>query len=247
MSHPKTVRSGCPAHAFFLLLCIAWNGLSHAGAFVVSPVRATLSATQSVAALTVRNDGDQPAVVQLEAVSWSQREGKDIYTTTREILATPPIFTVPAKATQVVRVGLRRVPDPYSELAYRLYLQEVPPPPKPGFQGLQVALRIGVPVFVLPPVVAKPVLNWEVAVIPDGTLKLSLENSGNAHVQLANFKLSLVSGAELAALQVAAYVLPGQSQSWVVKPDRIPRPGDTLHLFAQTDAGDIRVEIAVKP
>ena len=31
---------------------------------------------------------------------------------------------------QIVRVGLRRGPDPQRELAYRLYLQEVPPPPK---------------------------------------------------------------------------------------------------------------------
>ena len=121
----------------------------------MSPVRATLSARQQVGALTVRNDGAEPAVVQLEVLSWSQQDGKDVYVPTAEILATPPIFTVPAGGSQVVRVGLRRAPDPGASSPIGCICRRVPPPPKPDFQGLQVALRIGVPVFVLPPAPAQ--------------------------------------------------------------------------------------------
>lgn len=224
---------------------IAGTGAASAGSFQVNPVRATLSTSLPVGSLTVRNTGSEPAVVQLEVVRWSQQEGKDVYSPTREILATPPIFTVPAGGSQVVRVGLRRSPDPQRELTYRLFLQEVPPPPKPGFQGLQVALRIGVPVFVLPPTPAKPVLRWQVIRTPEGALKLSLTNRGNAHVQVANFKLALAGGAELSTQQVAVYVLPGQSRDWLVEAATVPSPGATLRVFAQTDAGDVEAEVVV--
>ena len=46
--------------------------------------------------MTVRNTGSEPAVIQMEVMSWSQAQGKDVYTLSKEILATPPIFTVPA-------------------------------------------------------------------------------------------------------------------------------------------------------
>ena len=62
----------------------------------------------------------------------------------------PPIATIAPDKEQIIRVGLRRAPDKERELSYRLFLQEVPAPPKPGFQGLQVALRVGLPVFVQP-------------------------------------------------------------------------------------------------
>jgi len=235
--------------ALGLALWIAGAGAASAGSFAVSPVRATLSAQQPVGSLTVRNDGDEATVVQLEVVGWTQQQGgRDSYAPTKEILATPPIFTVPPGGMQTVRVGLRRAPDAQQELTYRLYLQEVPPPPKPGFQGMQVALRIGVPVFVAPPVPAKPVLRWQAARAPDGgSLRLTLTNSGNAHVQVANFRLALPGGAQpLATQDVAAYVLPGQSRDWSVKVSPLPAAGTTLGLAAQTDAGDAEATVVVE-
>lgn len=230
----------------FLSLCLLACTSAQAGTFVVNPVRATLSASQSVGALTVRNDGAEPTVVQLEALSWSQQDGKNVYGSTREILATPPIFTLPPGGSQIVRIGLRRAPDPERELSYRLYLQEVQPPPKPDFQGLQVALRIGIPVFVLPSSPAKPVLHWQLSRTPQGQLKLTLSNTGKAHIQVANFRFVPAGREPLPTLQVAAYVLPGQSRDWLVDAAPAPPPGSALRLFAQTDAGDIQVELVVE-
>ena len=229
----------------FLFLCLLACTSAQAGTLVVSPVRATLSASHQVSALTVRNDGAEPTVVQLEVLSWSQQDARDVYDPTREILATPPIFTVPPGGSQIVRVGLRRAPDPRRELSYRLYLQEVPPPPKADFQGLQVALRIGVPVFVLPPAPARPVLRWQLSRTPQGQLKVTLSNDGNAHIQVANFRLVPAGRQPLPTLQVAAYVLPGQSRDWLVDAAPAPPPGSALRLFAQTDAGDIQAELVV--
>src|SRR3546814_9833017 len=68
-------------------------------------------------------------------MAWSQSGGKDVFAAVDDILATPPIFTIPAGGSQVIRVGSRRAPDPQHERAYRLFLREVPPAPQPGFQG----------------------------------------------------------------------------------------------------------------
>lgn len=222
-----------------LILLITGAGAASAGSFQVNPVRATLSISQSIAALTVHNTGDEATVIQLELFSWTQQDGKDVYTPTREILATPPIFTIPANGSQVVRVGLRRKPDAQHELTYRLFLQEVPPPPKPGFQGLRVALRIGVPVFVLPTAAVQPQLQWQATHTPEG-VKINVSNSGNVHVQIANIRLGSKSAA---THQIAGYVLPGQSRSWVL--DEKAQPGATLQLKAQTDAGEMQANVTV--
>lgn len=229
-----------------VVLLLYGTGSASAGSFQVNPVRATLSAKQSVGALTVRNTGTEPAVVQLEVVSWSQQEGNDIFVATREILATPPIFTVPPGGAQVVRVGLRRPPDPTRELTYRLYLQELPPPPKPDFQGLQVALRFSVPVFVLPPIPPKPLLQWKLSRTAQGQLKLGLQNSGNAHVQIASFNLAPVGGGPLPRQQAATYVLPGQSREWLVEAASALAAGTTYRLVAQTDGGDVQADVVVE-
>lgn len=90
------LRRALSRAACALAFLLAGTGAACAGSFQVNPVRATLTASLPVGSLTVRNTGSEPAVVQLEVVSWSQQAGNDVYTPTKEILATPPIFTVPA-------------------------------------------------------------------------------------------------------------------------------------------------------
>lgn len=224
----------------FILLFLLWSPWTQAGSFSVSPVRVTLSTSAPISAITVQNDGKESVVVQLEAMAWAQQAGKDVYTPSSDILATPPIITIPAGGSQILRVGLRRTPDPQRELTYRMYLQEVPPPPKPGSTGVQVALRLGLPVFVAP-VAEQPVaaLVWGISRVHDGKHQVSLKNSGNSHVQVANFKLVSADGSDLGTQQVAGYVLAGQTVNFQAKDIKAPASGGQLRLVAQTDVGQI--------
>ena len=237
--------------AYGLFLLVAGASVASAASFGVSPVRVTLSESQSMGAITVRNDGAEPVSMQMEMLNWSQAEGKDVLTPTRDLLANPPIFTVPAGGSQLVRVGLRRAPDGQRELTYRIGLQELPPPPNPDFMGTRMLMRVSLPVFVLPKVDAKPVLLWQATRTPQGALKLSLTNNGNAHIQIANFKLSLPGSAQpWVTKQSAEYVLSGQSRDWNLPAHSeypVPPPGTSLQLFAQTDAGDIEAEVLIAP
>ena len=226
--------------ALFLGAC----GAAGAGTFDINPVRATLTPAQAVTAITVHNGGDEDTVVQLEVLSWSQQAGKDVYGPTREILATPPIFKLAPGATQIVRVGLRRAPDPQRELTYRLFLQEVPAAPKEGFEGLRVTLRMGIPVFVTPPVAAAASLQWSAVRTPQGQISLGASNGGNAHIQIMNIGVSL-SGKELGRLTEPSYVLAGQSRSWPPLPVNAP-PGSVLRVVSRTDAGDLSADVVVE-
>lgn len=231
-----------------LALCLSMAGTTRAGSFQVSPLRATLSGSQPVSALTVRNAGTQPAVIQLEAMAWSQPAGEDKYVPAPDILATPPIFTVPAGGSQVIRVGSRRPADASSERAYRLFLREVPPPPKPGFKGLQMALQISLPVFVLPATKAAPELHWQAASATNGQLRIGVTNRGTAHVRLTDFKLSPAgSPRHLPMSAQPVYVLPGATHDWLVDARGVVAAGSTLHVSAQadTDAGAVQADVVV--
>ena len=237
--------------AYGLFLLVAGVSEVSAASIGVSPVRATLSADQQVGALTVHNTGTEPMSVQLEVMNWSQQDGKDVFTATREVLANPPIFTLPGGGSQLIRAGLRRAPDARSELTYRIFLQELPPPPNPDFNGARMLMRVSLPVFVLPALAAEPVLRWKAARTSDGALKISLTNIGNAHVQIANFSLSLPGSAQpWITQQSSTYVLHGQSRDWILPANAenpSPPPGAILQIFAQTDAGDMEAEVLITP
>ena len=237
--------------AYGLLLFVAGVSVVSAANIGVNPVRVTLSENQKMGTLTVRNGGTEPMSMQLEVLNWSQEEGNGVFTPTRELIVNPPIFTIPAGGSQLIRVGLRRAPDAQRELTYRIFLQELPPPPSPDFQGAKMLMRVSLPVFVLPKVTAKPVLRWHAVRTSDGALKISLSNSGNAHIQIANFSLSLPGSAQPWITQQASnYVLIGQSFDWILPANAdysIPKSGATIQLFAQTDAGDIEAEVLVLP
>ena len=232
-----------------LFFVLAGASIASGASFGVSPVRVTLSDDQKISTIIVRNDGTETVSMQMDVLNWSQEEGDDVLTPTRELIANPPIFTVPPGGKQLVRVGLRRAPDVQRELTYRIAIQELAPPPDPDFMGTKMLVRISLPVFVLPKVDAKPVLLWQAARTPQGALKISLTNNGNAHIQIANFKLSLPGSQQpWVTKESAEYVLPGQSRDWTLPANSenpAPPLGVTLQLFAQTDAGDIEAEVLV--
>ena len=209
--------------------------LARAASLDVDPIRVVFSAQSTITVVTLTNAGDAPATVQLEPVAWSQDKGEDVYTSTHDLLATPPIFTVQPHAKQIIRLGLRAKPDPVRENCYRLYLQEVPQAQQLKGLGVQMALRIGVPVFVAPAAPLKPSLQWTLKRTSDKELELDASNDGNAHVQVRQITLTGPDGQTL-TVQQAAYVLPGASRSWQVPTTKSLNAGK-FKVSADTDQG----------
>jgi len=230
-------QAACGLAFLFLAVGHAWAG------FQVGPVSATLSADQRVAALTVRNTGAAAATIQLQVMVWSQSGGKDVFAPAEDILATPPIFNVPAGGSQVIRVGSRRAPDAQQERTYRLFLREVPPAPRPGFQGLHVVLQISLPVFVQPSAAIAANLHWRATRIDAGHLKITADNSGTKHAHLSHLVLSGEVGKRLPMSDKAVYILAGSNHEWLV--DTAVAEGDHLKLAMDSDNQALQTDVAV--
>jgi fimbrial chaperone protein len=186
-----------------------------AGTFTISPLRVDFGGAARTAALTVRNDETVPVVVQADALAWSQESGEDDLAPSHDLLVSPAVFTLAPGGSQLVRVALRREADVSRELAYRLTLQEVPQAAGPGFTGLQVALRLSVPVFVAPRAPAEPQLAWSATRTATGAVTVTVRNQGAAHARLQGFALKTADGrATLGEQPALAYVLPGATRRW---------------------------------
>jgi fimbrial chaperone protein len=229
---------------FFAAFVLDASGVAQASSFSVNPVRVTLSAKQPVAAITVRNSGTESTVVQLETTAWSQDQGADVLQATGDLLATPPIFTVPAGGTQIVRVGLRGARDMKGEVTYRLILREVPPS-KPLQTGLRVALKISMPIFVVPSTNVAPDLQWRAARSANGQVRVYATNTGNAHVQLGKLELA-AGGSVLGSRNLAEYVLPGNTRSWLVEAKGAPATGAKVRISTTSDSGAFQSDVALE-
>ncbi len=194
---------------------------------------------------TATNSSDTPTVVQLQIVAWSQENGEDVYTPSRNLLATPPIFTVAPGSQQTVRVGMRTEPDARQETCYRLVLTDVPPAPTPEFRGVQIALRMGIPVFVEPAVDTGPTLKWSVKLLSPLELQLSAANNGNAHAQVLKWELKSPDQSKLLAQNTGGYVLPGTSHTWMVKLASPLAANTPLEVTADTDRGTLHAQLVL--
>lgn len=223
-------------------------GLATAADWEIDPVRIELTQSQPTAAITLKNTSDQPTSMQVDVVAWSQVDGKDVYTPSRELLVSPPIVTIPPKGEQVIRAALRRPADANRELSYRIHLQELPPAPKPGFMGVNVAMRVGLPVFV-ESLKGKPTpkMVWNVQPMPGNQLKVSLQNQGTAHVQVTDFSLYLPGGSQAVASELGStYIMAGQSHEWLMAMATTEKMVDgRLQLKAFTDAGDVDTQLVL--
>lgn len=219
---------------------------SWAGSFTVAPVRVELSPAKPLGSVTITNDSDEPVKVEISGVAWSQNNAEDVYQDTRDLIVTPPVITLAGKSSQIIRLGLRRSPDPKNELAYRLFITEIRPQVKTEATGVTMNLRMSIPIFVKPTSAAKTQLEWTAKKAADGSLVLRAQNIGNIHMQVAN--LQLAAGSDVVGkMSSANYLLPGQTAEWTIKPEAGQNfNSPTLALTGFSDAGDLKVDLKVQ-
>lgn len=225
-----------PALAGACTLAVA----ASAASFKLYPVRIVLSPDQPVQTMTIHNSGTEPARAQLRVFAWSQVDGNDVFTETRDILANPPIFELPPGHDQIARFGLRTTPGT-TEKSYRVFVQEVPTdrPRKAG--EIRALLRISVPIFVPSPgAVGK--LEWRLWPSGGRQVALAIRNLGGAHVQLNRIELRR-NGRPIAAKDMSVYLLPGSARQLALDAATALPAGQTAELKAETDQGELSTSI----
>jgi len=222
---------------------------AQASSFTVSPVRIELSSAHRTALLTVQSDQDEPVVLQARPKHWTQRDGDDALEETQDVLLTPAVFTLPPHGQQVLRIALRTEADARIERDFRVIIDEVPAAPKPGFTGLNIALRLSVPVFVKSAAKGAPALEfastWDESA---GKFGVTATNTGTEHLQIRSFEVHPQGDADSGWRNaVLRYVLPGSRVSWDWSvPTGTPRPTE-IDIKLESDQGPITATVKTSP
>jgi fimbrial chaperone protein len=194
-------------------LGLLWLGCATTAAtgLRTSPSWLVLGAGQKSAELSVSNTGDQPLHAQVRLYRWTQHQGKEQLTPTRDMAVSPPIMEIAPRQRQVVRlVRLGETASP-QEGSYRILIDQLP---RPGVTGEQTVLRYSAPVFVAPAAPGAPRLSTSLSHEDRRTL-LRVDNHGSTHARLADLGYRDADGRRVTvADRLAGYVLPGQYKTW---------------------------------
>jgi fimbrial chaperone protein len=195
-----------------LVAALAAPAPALAGSLQVDPIRLEISTGRRTATVRVRNQEQVPVTIRAYPLEWNQVDGEDRYTESSAVIVSPPIFTIPAGGTQIIRVGLRNASaDPR---AFRLMVEEVPQA-SPG-TGVQVALRLNLPLFAMMNAGAQSELAWSARRGGDGRWTVEASNGGRNYVRVEPAAAEAATGVDLDSNFNLGVVLPGSSRRWVI-------------------------------
>ena len=208
------MRRTFPLAACAALTLTAAAGLppAAAGTLQVNPVLVEIGAARRTGSVTVRNVENVPVTIRAYPLAWRQAEGEDHYDETSAIIVSPPVFTIPAGGTQIVRVGRRGAaagPQPY-----RLIIEEVPEANPGG--GIRVALRLNLPLYSGVPAGAPADLRWSAARQSDGRWAIEARNPGAGWVRVDARIARAATGVRFEDGFAFGTVLPGAARRWLL-------------------------------
>ena len=206
------------------LLLLAFQS-AWAGIFSVTPVRVYMKPQDRAVAITLKNDGDTPVVLQADIYSWSQNaNGKDKLDLTEDMLLSPPIIKLAPGAHQVVRLAMLTARDPNRQMTYRMILREVPEAVKSSKRiAVPIALALNLPIFITPPHASREV-RCAVKSVEKHAVAVQCHNTGNAYAQLRSVILKR-GDRVLAHFKGGVYILPGAARTVKLQDGTRPAPG----------------------
>jgi fimbrial chaperone protein len=190
---------------------------------------------ENAQALIVTDVGTAPVRVQARLFSWHGGEGGDVYSATQDIGFSPAIFAIQPGSNQVVRL-VSLAPRSAQETAYRLFIDELPPPAHAN--SVMLPVRFVIPVFVQGlRGTDKSSLSWQ-ANVHAGHATLTAINGGSAHARIVDLAYDENGGRHVVAPGLSGYVLAGERRSW-----SFPFRGNSLEISARTEQGDIHQSV----
>jgi fimbrial chaperone protein len=224
---PSAPHSARFARTVLIGLALGISGMPAAASSIfIDPIRVELSQDRKIGAIRVVNQDGAPVSIRVSALKWEQKDGQDVHADTSDVIASPPIFTIPPNGTQLLRVGLRGGTASAFK-AYRLIVEEIPAPAEES-DGVRVTLRLNLPVYAAPVKGRGEPLRWA----------LAQDNAGMRPVQVRTIRAVTATGKPVVLSSAMGVVLPGSMRRWVVDAPIRPNKDATLRAIAGTDAGE---------
>jgi len=232
--------------------CIA--AATQAGAIapiMIWPVDPVIQGDQRAVAVWIENHGSQPLSMQVRVLDWQQPEGVERLGPQQQVVASPPISSIPPGQRQMVRLIATQPIPPGIESSYRVLIDELPSAEPleegaPSGAAVKLQMRYSLPLFVYgtgarpekeqppgterrrpePAKVLRPQLVWSVT-RAQGRPQLAIRNLGDAHARITAVEWEAEGQASVAVNQgLLGYVLPQARMHWPL--DREPPAGYRL-------------------
>ena len=235
-SGPLQGRRIPSAVLFLFVLLFPW--ISRAGDWRVTPIRLDLGRDARSGAVTVFNEADGRLQVQMKAFEWTQdKEGKDQYEETDDILFFPRIMIFDKQGEKILRAGIK-IPAIGKEKTYRLFIEEIPEPSRAEGARVAIAIRFGLPIFVKP---VKVEVRGEIAKLSmaGGVVTAMARNVGNVHFLVRSVLIQARdgSGKEIFSKELGGwYLLSGASRPYSAEvPSDLCREVARIDVAVRTD------------
>lgn len=235
------IRSKAATAAVASLAAALAPAPASAASFSVNPVNIILPSDRQAASLTLTNSGAAPVSVRVLTYGWTQVDGGDVHTPTDNVIASPPIFTIAPGATQLVRVGLKARPQAG---AYRVIFEEIPRQ-EPTGTGIQVHLRLNLPLYLVPEGGGQPMLSWRAWQDSNGDLFVEGRNSGSAHRQVIELWAEQGGKRQRLSRQMGV-VLPASARLWKIGKQPGLQAGAPLVLTVRSPDSETKTQILLE-
>jgi len=242
-------RSSPPAVAAAVLAALlARAPQARAAEVQVNPVLVELSTAAPSAIVALRNAGAEVARFEVQVRTWSQSEAGEMeLASTEDVVAYPLVVELSPGEQRNLRVGGATSPGPV-EKSYRLFIKELPAPPRPGAGSeVRVLSRIGLPVFVAPQRVVER-SSVEGLAVSGGKVTFTLRNTGTVRVRPASVKVTATFDGAATPFErelAAWYVLAGGARRY-----ELDLPRETcahvreVGVAVAMDRGPLRAKVA---
>ncbi len=131
---PRRTAAGARRGIAAALLVLAGGGAGAVTPIMIWPVDPVIVGEPQAVALWIENQGDQPIAMQVRVFGWEQPLGEDALAPQQQVIASPPISSIPPRQRQMVRLIATRPAPPLAEQAFRVVVDELPgtAPPLPA-------------------------------------------------------------------------------------------------------------------
>lgn len=189
---------------------------AHAGALSVTPVRIEVAPGGQFCSVSVSNDEDHPVSVQIRGYGWRQdAAGGEVLDAGGGLVINPEIVTLAARQTRLVRCSVPAPMPARQEEAWRLIVDEIPPPTYNPAVAIKAMLRLSIPVFRTPDAATVSLSGHR----ESGDFgPLLIRNTGTRHIKVLG--LIATSDGQQQRFAQSFYLLAG-SQRQIALPDSV--------------------------